>query len=344
MTIRLLEQSDNKEAKQLWKDTFGDSDAFINWYFENKILPGNSLGLFDGNLISVVHMVPYKICIQGKPLDSLMVAGVATAGHRRGEGLMRQLLHAALVLMKERGVMVTHLYPVSHGFYEKFGWTTYTYVHKNHVEDAVVRPGSHVTETADAGILDSLYRKMMQSYDGYVMRGPREWKWRLEELFADGGKAAVLTRASEAAAYLLYYEKEGKADVIETVYTHERDIGDLVAHLLEKGMTAADYHTPAHGPASAEKHAMVRVVDVKALLTAFGAERVLSRMDISDDFAEWNNVCGSQRRMAIPIRSLAEIVHNGACGESREFDPRNCPNIGLKEIFLRQSSCIFEAY
>ena len=344
MTIRLLEQIDIKEAKQLWKDTFGDSDAFINWYFSNKIWPGNSLGLFDEHLVSVVHMIPYKICVQGKPLDSLMIAGVATVKHRRGEGLMRQLLHAALTLMKERGVMMTHLYPVSHGFYEKFGWTAYTHVYKHQVSDASLRPGSRVTEMADVSILDALYRDMMRSHDGYVVRGPREWEWRLEELFSDGGKAAVLTRENVDAAYLLYYENEGKADVIETVFTRERDIGDLIAYLLEKGLSAVDYHTPANEPASAQKHAMARIVDAKALLTAFGAEHILSEFDIIDDFAEWNNIRGSRNGRTILIRPLTEIVHNGCEHESQGHNRQNYADIGLEEIFLRQSPCIFEAY
>ena len=54
MDVRLLDNNDTEEAKALWKSAFGDSDDFIDTYFRNKIMPGNSLGIFDGGLKSVV--------------------------------------------------------------------------------------------------------------------------------------------------------------------------------------------------------------------------------------------------------------------------------------------------
>ena len=147
MDVRLLGKWDTPEAKVLWKEAFADSDAFIDWYFKNKVLPGNSLGAFDeGGLVSVLHMIPFTIRLQGRPVPSLMIAGAATKAERRGEGHMRVLLLKALEEMRSRGIFVTHLYPFKHSFYEHFGWTTVTRVHRAVVTEAPLRRDIEVFE------------------------------------------------------------------------------------------------------------------------------------------------------------------------------------------------------
>ena len=183
-----MTEDDIPQAKTLWKAAFCDSDQFIDWYFDNKVLPGHSLGLFGRGLVSVVHMIPYAVRVQGKMLESAMIAGVATAANRRGEGLMKALLLESLALLKTRGILMTHLYPVRHAFYERFGWKTFSYVHKQNVGFTAQRSEAQVIETTDWRMLDTLYMQMMQSFDGYVIRGWREWRWRLDELAADGGE------------------------------------------------------------------------------------------------------------------------------------------------------------
>jgi predicted acetyltransferase len=331
--IRLLAEDERPLAKALWKEAFNDSDAFINWYFDHKILPDNSLSMFEsGELISIVHMIPYTIRIQGKPIKSAFIAGVATSMNRRGEGLMRKMLLESLALLKSRGVAITHLYPFSHSFYEKFGWTTYSRVNRQTVTAASRLRGTDVIETMDAGELEPLYNRMMKSYDGYVVRGKREWKWRLGELKSDGGRCAVLIRDDRACAYMLYYGTKKKADIIETVYQDEEDIGALLAYILSQGHDRAEYYVPSEGMDSV-KHGMARIVDVKALLGAFEAQELLLHYDIVDDFAVWNNTKnGCKQRM-----SAAELAHLIHCGKNKRDSQ-------LGRFFVPQQTCIFEAY
>jgi predicted acetyltransferase len=346
LVIRLLEKSDIHDAKVLWKEAFNDSDAFIDWYFKNKVLPGHSLGMFDGGLISVVHLIPYRVSVQGRPFESMFIAGAATAKHRQGEGLMRTLLLKALWLMKERRILITYLYPFKHSFYEKFGWTAYSYVYKKSTAAAKRSAKSIVIETDDYRILNPIYRKMMSFFDGYVIRGQREWQWRLSELAADGGKTAVLVKNNEATAYMLYYG--GKtAEIIEMVYMDEKDIHSLLAYVLGGGAKRADYFIPALSGEHAEKHAMARIVDARGLLAAFGAEDLMEEIDITDDFAQWNNTQKTHRE-ALSINKLTEIVHRGLYlhdldiyADNRLYSKLCCKT---KDIFSNQNTCIFEAF
>ena len=336
MDIRLLTAEDMPAAKALWKSSFDDTGAYIDWYFENKVLPEQSLGLFDGGLVSVLHMLPYTISVQKRPLQSAFIAGAATDAARQGEGLMRTLLRESLALMRKRGILLTHLYPFKHAFYERLGWGTYSYVRKHDITAAPFNRRADVLETNDASLLMTLYQKMMRRYDGYVVRGPREWKWRLDELAVDGGKAAVLIEDDTASAYMLYYVKDGTADVIETVYLDEASVGGLLAWLFQNGCSRVKYYLP--DDRNGAPHGMARVVDAKALIEAFGAQALLDHASISDPLASWNNLAGGAVRM--PVSELARMAHQGAS----LFESYMEGSRDLQGAFPLQTTCIFEAY
>ncbi len=336
MDIRLLEKGDIPLAKALWKQAFDDTDAFIDWYFENKVLPGQSLGMFDNGLVSVLHMLPFTVSVQRRPLSSAFIAGAATDKSHRGEGLMRHLLRESLALMKQRGILLTHLYPFKHEFYERLGWAAYSHVRKQSVTAASLSRHADVIETSDASILATLYNKMMRGFDGYVLRTQREWNWRLGELAVDGGKVAVLIEDDAAQAYMLYYVKEGVVDVIETVYTDEAYVGGLLAWLFRQGFKKVSYYLPADRRGA--KHGMARVVDARALLKAFNADVLLNHVSIRDDLAPWNNVAAGAKPM--PVSELARFVHQGA----GHFSDYTEGSRELNQIFTSQTTCIFEAY
>jgi predicted acetyltransferase len=287
--------------------------------------------------------------VQGRTLQSAFIAGAATAKARRGQGLMRALLLETLRLLKSRGTVMTHLYPFKHSFYEKFGWTTYSYVFNKSVKMRRGNTGD-VAETRDRLLLATLYSAMMSRFDGYVVRNRREWEWRLDEHTAGGGKAAVLKKNGTPAAYMLYNSNERKAEVVETVYNSEEDIYPLLNNILEKGYRSAAYSIPAAGPRgavpygteplSAVPYGMARVVDAQALLKLFGAEEALNYMRISDGFAGWNNIGEGAET---DIGPLAKIVHRGAKNILSKDECSICNGL-LKKVFSPRVTCIFEQY
>lgn len=337
MDIRLLDKNDIGEAKALWKSSFGDSKKYIDTYFENKIELGNSLGLFEEGLACVVHMLPYKIRVQGRVLQSSYIAGAATAEQKRNRGLMRIMLLESLKLMKQRGILLTHLYPFKHSFYEKFGWTTYSYVQKNTETNG---KKAQVRQTRDINLLHALYQNMMQKFDGYVIRSETEWKWRLSELFCDGGRAAVLLEDETPVAYMLYYGEGTKAKVIETVFEEPKYAKKLGQHIASEysevfyNTPSQDYNNTAQG--------MARIVDAESFLQEFGAHEALNHASITDGFANWNNIGNAATQ--IDVRLLAKIAHMGLkhCCSDANFD-KKLYNI-LNEKFVPRYTCIFEEY
>ncbi len=328
--IRLLRADERPLAKALWKEAFQDTDTFIGWYFENKILDGNSLCMFEGGkLVSIVHMIPYTVRIQGRSVPSAFIAGVATLKSRRGEGLMRTMLLESLALLKSRGIFITHLYPFSHAFYERFGWTAYSFMNRIAANVKAKKTDAPVTETTDPALIAPLYERMMERFDGYVIRGGREWGWRLGELESDGGHCAVLMEDGRACAYMMFYGENGKADIIETVYRSQADIDALLSYVLSHGCRFAEYAVPSR---CGGKYGMARIVDAQALLRFFGAQGLLEHYDIADGFASWNSTRNGCSKF-LSAAQLAYVVHCGA----RD-------NETLEQYFVPQDTCIFEAY
>ena len=336
MDIRLLDKNDTEQAKALWKSAFGDSDEFIDTYFENKILPGNSLGLFDNTLKSVVHMIPYNIRVQGRNLQSAYIAGAATAQDRRKKGLMKLLLHESLTLMRSRGILVTHLYPFLHSFYEQFGWATYTYVEKQTVSKGA--KAQSVEQTKDINLMHTLYHNMMRSCDGYVIRTEKEWKWRTDELYADDGNTYVLYEDGEPVCYMMCFEEDSRVEIMESVYKHPRYARQLAQHLAVKA-ESVEYYLMSRDQSSAA-HGMARIVDARRVLEEFGAAELLEKVSVQDDFAQWNNIGGGSTRL--DIGELTRAVHMGF---GRALGPDGIQyaemiNMDINERF----TCIFEEY
>jgi len=341
MDIRMLDQNDIPAAKALWEKAFGDSDAFIETYFKNKITPGNSLGMFDGGLISVVHMLPFKVRLQGAAVQSAYIAGASTDEKHRGRGHMKTMLHESLVLMRNHGIWMTHLYPFKHSFYEKFGWATYSFVDKRTVSGS--GRAADVVETTDANMLAGLYDTMMTGFDGYVIRGDAEWYWRLEELFSDGGRVFVLMKGGAPAAYMMAYDDGDTKEAIETVYTDEADAHTLAQHLLTLGSSAVKYRL-ATQQASAAPHGMARVVDANKLLCAFGLEGLTHTMRITDSFAEWNNIGCGHTQFGMDISVLAALAHRGESAHKDGESQADRPGEKQSIIFAPRNTCIFEEY
>ena len=336
MDIRLLDKNDTEQAKALWKSAFGDSDEFIETYFANKILPGNSIGIFKNGLKSVVHMIPYKIRLQGKSFQSAYIAGAATAQDSRKQGLMKLLLHESLELMRSRGIIITHLYPFLHSFYEQFGWAVYSYVEKVVVTEG--KKTQNVEQTKDINILHSLYHNMVRSCDGYVIRTDREWKWRTDELYADDGKIYVLYEDDEPVCYMMCFEDGDSVEILETVYKDTRHARQLAEHLaarakrVEYYLMSQDQNNAAHG--------MARIVDAQRVLEEFGAMGLLGKVSVHDDFAQWNSIGSGDT--TLEIGELAKAVHMGF---KRALGPKGTQYAEMLNMYINERfTCIFEEY
>lgn len=115
-----------RKVTALWKDTFHESDAYINLLFDHYIDPEWVEVEVDGSeIIGVLVGIPYEFggsegCIRG-----LYLCGLATKPKRRSEGVMTRLLDRVNAKAREAGFAFTFLVPRTERLVRYFAYHGY---------------------------------------------------------------------------------------------------------------------------------------------------------------------------------------------------------------------------
>lgn len=108
--------------RKLWKEAFGDSDAFLDAFFQTAYAPERCLCITEG---SQVLSVLYWFDVYAGSVPMAYIYAVATAEAHRGKGHCSALMQAAAAHLKEKGCAAAILVPGSEElatFYEKMGY------------------------------------------------------------------------------------------------------------------------------------------------------------------------------------------------------------------------------
>lgn len=114
------------KARKLWEEVFDeDTERFLNYYDlcmadHNQIFVEKE----QDELVSMLQLNPYRICMNGKEMDSYYIVAVATREAYRHQGRMRRLLTEALNQMKQEKIPFTYLMPASEAIYQPFDFVT----------------------------------------------------------------------------------------------------------------------------------------------------------------------------------------------------------------------------
>ena len=125
LSVRRLEPEDAESARRLGMEAFGvpssppTSPATIDQ-------PGRTwYGVFDGDqLAGQLIDREYDAYFGGVPLPMCGVAGVTVAAEHRGQGILTPLFTSLLRNAKQRGALISALFPSAPRIYRKFGYET----------------------------------------------------------------------------------------------------------------------------------------------------------------------------------------------------------------------------
>lgn len=112
--------------KELWKRCFGDSDAYVDMFYQKYCVPQQVLIVEeDGELNSMATMLETTMHFpDGSAHPVGYVYGLATNPYIQGKGYARQLLAYADQYLKEKGMKCLTLVPASpslHRYFENIG-------------------------------------------------------------------------------------------------------------------------------------------------------------------------------------------------------------------------------
>ena len=108
--------------RKLWKEAFGDSDAFLDLFFASGFSPDRCRCIADGDEIAAVC---YWFDITFERQKLAYVYAVATAKASRGQGLCRKLLADCAEVLKAQGYSGILLVPQDEGLIRMYGGMGY---------------------------------------------------------------------------------------------------------------------------------------------------------------------------------------------------------------------------
>ena len=348
MVIRKLQKKDITDAQKLWMESFGDSEDFVHFYFENKFNPENSMAAFINNtLVGDITMQEFDLKIRNRVLRTGFLAGCATKTEFRGQGIMKDLLQAQLAEMNKKGYAFCHLHPFLHAFYRKFGWETVSFMYKT-VAMANSAEISAKENVFNDDMLIVLYNRFVDKFDGFFMRSPAEMSVRIREHIIDGGKVVC-----SGGGYAIYFVLEDMVDVIELVAQSDADLEEIKSMLCSYGLPVS-YYMPDASPLTKggemEEYTMMRVVNAHRALESISMPDMRFTIGVRDDFCEWNNVTllveykdglakvreytGAEPDARVDIRELTQLL-------AGKYDGKNSI---LKGFFTEQKTCFFNTY
>lgn len=119
---RYLSSEERCKSRPLYEMIFSeDTKRFVDYYYQYKIRDNDILVIEeDEQLVSMLHLNPYRMIVNGYEMDSNYIVAVATLKDYRHRGYMRALLEKALCDMAEQNMPFTFLMPASESIYAPF--------------------------------------------------------------------------------------------------------------------------------------------------------------------------------------------------------------------------------
>ena len=165
--IRFLTAKDHeliRQAKQLWKECFFDSDEFIKYYFSQRSSPCNVLcNIKDGVLVSMLHAIPHNFSANGDMHSAILVAGVCTKEPYRGKGYAAELLDHLHENVKHDAFLLQTASADMFKFYEKFGYETLCTYYALTVENTLMRKTRQTLP--DFALLANIHSCFVRNFD-----------------------------------------------------------------------------------------------------------------------------------------------------------------------------------
>lgn len=117
-----LSALEKESSRSLYEKVFReDTKRFVDYYYQYKVRENEILALReDGQIVSMLHLNPYVMIVNGYEVKSNYIVAVATQEEYRHRGYMRMLLERAIRDQAAKKIPFTFLMPASESIYAPY--------------------------------------------------------------------------------------------------------------------------------------------------------------------------------------------------------------------------------
>lgn len=223
MNIRYAIEKDLENIKDIWNYCFGDEEGFVNYYFDNKYKPENTILIEENDeLISSLQLNQYKINLNNKIYDTSYVVGVSTYPNARGKGYMKDMMDFALNELYKKDQLVSLLMPIDYRLYKKYGYEhCYDQIeYKLNIEELkqfkIVGDFEKITNNHINYMMD-IYNEFLLNTNGYVVRDKNYYENLFKEIKCENGHMYI-HKEENYEGYIIYFIMEYTMFIREICY------------------------------------------------------------------------------------------------------------------------------
>lgn len=215
-----LKDESKNLSRNLYQEVFKeDSESFVSYYYEEKTKDNQILCIKeDEEIISMLHLNPYKFRFYDKEFDIDYIVAVATKENQRRKGYMRKILSKSLLDMYEKKRLFTFLLPANIAYYEDFDFVLKDEKKKNEFNEKGETLSIREYEEKDKEAIISLINFIMISkYNLFIPKNEILFDRYLKELKSENGYIKVYEdKEKQIKAFKSFWgiEKEELRDFI----------------------------------------------------------------------------------------------------------------------------------
>ena len=223
MNIRYAIEKDLENIKDIWNYCFEDEEGFVNYYFDNKYKPENTILIEENDeLMSSLQLNQYKINLNNKIYDTSYVVGVSTYPNARGKGYMKDMMDFTLNELYKKDQLVSLLMPIDYRLYKKYGYEhCYDQIeYKLNIEELkqfkIVGDFEKITNNHINYMMD-IYNEFLLNTNGYVVRDKNYYENLFKEIKCENGHMYI-HKEENYEGYIIYFIMEDTMFIREICY------------------------------------------------------------------------------------------------------------------------------
>lgn len=237
MDIRYAKDGDLENIKDIWNYCFGDEEAFVDYYFNNKYKAKNTILIEeDGDLMSSLQLNQYKIKLNNNTYDTSYIVGVSTYPNARGKGYMKDMMDFSLNELYKKGQLVSLLMPIDYRLYRKYGYEhCYDQIeYKVDINDLKqFKINGDFEKVKDTNIKDmiNIYNDFLIKNNGYVVRDENYYNNLFKEIKCENGHMYI-HKDENYDGYIIYFIMEDTMFVREICYKNINTLNSMLKFIF----------------------------------------------------------------------------------------------------------------
>lgn len=237
MDIRYAKDGDLENIKDIWNYCFGDGEAFVDYYFNNKYKAKNTILIEeDGDLMSSLQLNQYKIKLNNNTYDTSYIVGVSTYPDARGKGYMKDMMDFSLNELYKKGQLVSLLMPIDYRLYRKYGYEhCYDQIeYKLDINDLKqFKINGDFEKVKDTNIKDmiNIYNDFLIKNNGYVVRDENYYNNLFKEIKCENGHMYI-HKDENYDGYIIYFIMEDTMFVREICYKNINALNSMLKFIF----------------------------------------------------------------------------------------------------------------